>query len=459
MRKTIVLFAMVALLWGCADEQATDSVQLREAAALISKSEEGFVPPGETSDLQTYRQKLLSQAAEQLKAALEAGTPEQQVAARQLLADVYASRVRYLQRQAMANWADLANDGVILVSYLMAVDRADSRARLLSADESPLLGELRLDRESTHTQLSQAQQDADGLRRKVSELTAQADQLKGQAGEALAQSQQARSQALAAQGAERFALEDQAAELERRAEVSGSEAEALTVQASVYQDELVLLNKQVELLRGALKAIEEHVSVVEKRQQEAASLVRESQSAKSDALAKMTSQLEELNEAYVERVDKPMADAVATIDEALGLIAGALERAAGSDKRAVQQDRLAHLITKSQLLADHVVITNSRAQLLGMIARQAHRLIPDQARSFSESAQSMQDQRDGFAQDFQQTLEEAANLVTSLTEGAPEGDPVAVVAQQQQERLENCKRRVTEALLAPPQAVAGGTAG
>jgi predicted nucleic acid-binding Zn-ribbon protein len=465
MTKPYLPLLALALLGSCTDKQAdkpsAELSQLQKAAALIQQSDQGFVPSGDDSDLQTYRQKLLHDAAEQLKIAIGQGSTDQQIMARQLLADIYASKARYTMRQTLTHWAQLANGNATLISYVVAMDRADSRSRSLDTQEASLLAELQQELGTMQRELKQMEHEAEALRNRTSELTRKADDLKQQAGQAMSQSQQTRTQALTASGDAQDPLQDQASNLQRAADSFGAEAEGMTIQASIYQDELTILAKQIELKHNALKSLENHIHDAQTRQDQARDLLRQANESKSEAFANLNQQFDQTTQQFQDNIEKPLDLAASEINEAIELIGVAVrqtrEAPSGQSiqtERHIQQERLSHLVTKSQMLSDRIVITNSRAQLIATIIQQAERLLPEYATPYRDAENIAHGKCDQLAQSFQQAYDEALALANSLTEDAAQGDPTAAAASQMRDQLNHCKTRVSQALTNPAHASA-----
>jgi len=323
MRNMVLTMAGLGLLAACSDpsvsERRAAREQVQQAMALVTDAETGFVPQGQEStvsvqidgrtvkdqqaDLQAHRQEVLGQAADKLKPMLDKGSVSQQVAVRQLLADIYASNASYQSRHAMTQWAILANRGATLLSYIFSIDRTTARANSFQNDEAPLLAQLQQNQQETEHRINNLQDQVDQLQQQIGQLSQHIRDREAQVNEAVAHAQQLKDQAFVSHGPSRYTLYDEATQAQRRADRASSQAEQAQVKLDVFQSELAILEKQLHLALETGQIIDQEIANAQQRQRRAQNVRQSARTEKDQVIAKMAQHILEIAPVRLVRSD------------------------------------------------------------------------------------------------------------------------------------------------------------
>lgn len=464
---TILIGASLCV--ACADEEAARRREVRQQfldiMALIATADQGYVPSGgeievrvkvgdqevtETRrDVQAFRQKILAQAAQKLKDIVKIGSESQKLSARRVLADVYASQARYELRQAMENWAAIANRSATVMSYLGSVDRADSRVRLFDTDERALLTELRKDRQATKVHIEEIETKCKQLRGRIETLTSQIRRLDSQSEQASQEAQRLHGKALVTTDmAKQYDVYDRSAKIDRQANVTSAAAQKLDVELDAIGSELVLLVEQQRIEQEAIKILDQQIAAAQQRQ--ARLPYKQAIAEKTEAIEQLIVSLKQITDDYGSDVEGQLEHAAKKMNEAIDQIVQTGSNAE-SDERSIQLERLGHMTNITHVLTEHIVIAGSHGQMLAAIAQQAGRLMPDQSAALLGNAQRVYLTQRKLIEAAKQIISDAEAACDQISRGMPDGDLLAQVARQQSERLEGYRLRIDQQRLTPPQ--------
>ncbi len=455
---------------GCGDEQAASrrevDHQLAKVMTLIDKAESGFVPQGSETefhhdlggqpvvqtkaDLQAYRQRVLSEAAQELESLRNAGSTVQQVSARRVLADIYASQARDRLTKAMSRWAGLADRSAALINDLGAVGRAEVRVQLLDTDETVLLAELRKNRVATEQRIQHFEEDTLRLRRRAADLGQKIDQLKGDSEEAARHAQQLHGQALVATDSQQqYELHDQSATVDRRANVASAAAQEIGVQLDVIESELAVLSVRQQLEEQAIQTLNKQiVSAQERQARESHKLAVQS---KSKTVQEMVSDFSQITDEYVRGVEGELDLTATKMNDAVEQL-DAVSVASPRTELLLQLERLGHMADMTHVLTDHIVVAGCHGHTLAVIAQQARALMPDQVATLSERAKRVYTKQRELIESTKQRISDAMAICEQLRMNAT-GDErfVADLATELSGRLESYRDRIDTHRLSPPQ--------
>lgn len=468
--RTVIYTVLVSVTFcvGCVDEDAAGRRKVHgeflDVMALIATADQGYVPIGdeievrvkvgdqevveERRDVEAFRQKVLAQAAQKLQAIVKKGSETQKISARRVLADVYASQSRYVQRQAMATWASIAARSATLMSYLGSVDRADARVRLFDTDEQPLLGQLNKDRQATEVRIDELDQEIRQRQGHIETVAAQMRKLNDRSEQASQQAQNLHGKALVSPKlAKQYELYDQSAKINRRANRDSAAAQTHGVELDVIQSELALLVEQQRIEQQAIQILDNQIAAGRKRQ--ARLPYKQATAEKVEAieelvffLGKITSNYRRDVEGELERATNKMNDAIDQVaDSSLGV----------DDDQAIQIERLGHMTDMAHVLTEHIVLAGSHGRTLNAIVQQSERLMPSQSSDFFSEAQRVYLKQRNLIETAKRIIIDAAAGCDQLSRGMPEGDPLVRLAKQQAERLEGYRQRIDEQRLTPPK--------
>ena len=468
--KTIATIPiLLCVLISCADEEAANRIKAREqfsnALALIAKADRGYVPEGQEietlsqvgdktvnekkADPQAYRQRVLAEAAKELEALLDIGSLVQQVAVRRMLADIYVSQVRHVQRQVMMQWADHSNHSATLLSYLGAVDRAESSIRLLDTDETLLLETLNAQRNTIQEQTDQLKDQAQELRKEEAKLTSQIEKLNTKSNLAADKAQSLQTKALlATQGPKQYDLYDESAVTDREANVASANAQQLAVRLDIVKTEAAFLEKQARLTQQAIRTVNEQIELAQNRQTNAPQ--KEAIASKNKAAQELVDQFGSFVDDYTSKIQTHLNDAAQKMQVAIELLT-LPPNLSTTDTKSVEVDLLAHLVSMTHVLTDHIITAAGHGNILASISQQVQHLIPEHSTLFTENAQQIQTIQQGLIESAKQVISQANTLYGDISQSLSEGDSLTDFVQQQAIRLETYQRRIDQLRLSPPR--------
>lgn len=452
---------------GCSDEQAANrrqaSEHFAEVMALISQSDQGFVPQGQetqvrrqvgpqevtrtTADAVAFRQSMLSEAAKKLESIVDKGSVSLQESARRTLADVYASQARHTARQARMRWAELSDRSAVLMSYLGSVDRADSLARLLDVDVGQLLARLEEDRAATQGRIDWLTRQQQDLRQRTAQLTKEIQRFNTDSQRHAQEAQRLRDQALlATEGPGQYDLYDESAVADRRANVASAQSQQMNVELDVIESELVLLAQQARLAQEAVETADKQITTVGQRQ--ARLLHQEALASKAQAIERLSEFLDDVVDAYAQGVELKMDRATERMNDAVDELTTVVSVALQEDKNRVQLERLAHMAGLIHVLTDHILVAGSHGHTLAVVASQAPRLMPQQADQCLDRAQSVYEKQKKLIETAKQIIGDATAIYDELAGGNGAGQ--SELAKQQSERLRAYGNRINQHRLVAP---------
>jgi len=456
-----------SLLVGCVDEQAANRRAVRkqfmEVMKLIATADQGYVPNGQEieiqltvgnkqitetrSDLQAFRQQVLTDSAKQLQEILEIGSPSQTTSARRVLGDVYASQARYSLLQAMTSWAALADQSASLISYLESVDWADSRVRRFDTDERPLLTEYQKDQQAYQGKIKDFAQQITQLGHQIRKLNDKIETLNNKSEEAAQKAQALQGLALVTtDGDKQYNLYNQASTADRKANIASTTALKLGVLLDIQNSELALLVKRHLIAQDAIKTLDKQIAAAKKRQGRLP--YKQALSQKTQAITKLIAVLNQITSDYTSLVENRLEFAAEKMNDAMDQID--LPNS-GQVDRLAQIEQLGRMCDMTHVLTEHVLVSGSHGKTLAVIASQTNRLIPDQAAMTMDMAQQMYVKQKDLIQLVKQIISDATASCNQLSRGLADSDPRAQLPKEQMQRLESYRRQIDKQRLPPPK--------
>ncbi len=465
----LALVVAAAACIGCTDQETAKQRAARhrfeQAMTLMAHAERGVVPKGgeiqskvevdgqtatETkADLQAYRQATLDQAVSELQAILDMGTITQQTATRRVLSDIYASQVRHTTRQAMLQWATLADKDATLISYLATVDRAQARVTMFDTDETQLIEQLNEDRSATHQRLAQAKETAQNLAQEAAKYQQKIQQLTTTADATTDRARQLQSQALqATNNTKQYDLYDKAATADRRSNIAMAEAQRLDVTKEILASELKIAQAQARIAQQAIQTIDQQIADAQQRQKRP--LYKQAVASANTAADEMAKQFNQVKDEYEQTVESPLDQANEKIDEAIDLLAVIASESAGNNKGLLELERLARMVDKAHVLTNHITAAGGHGGVLNAMDQQTHRLIPDNAKLFNTEANRVYNKQQKLIEQAKQTISQATTLSTTVTKNLKD-ESMAEIAKGLAKRLEDYRKNIDKLRLTAPR--------
>lgn len=413
---------MVALLAGCVDENAHQQAKAREeftkAVALVRDAQVGYVPKGQepagadgktSHDLQQFRQNKLAEASKALTALLNSGPDSQKAAVRRLLADIEASASRYQARAALTQWTDISRRSGHLIFLLSEVDRAASRAGSFNPDaRTPLINSFKDRTTAAERKLADEQLSASGLQPKINELTAQRDKLKSDGEAQIARAQALRDEAFVAEGDEQVKLHDQADTAERTGQKAIAASREAATKLELFENEMKIVAKQIELAKEALDQLSKQASVAEKAQAQTRGLRDAAVSDQAAAVDALVKELAETSKDFAQ-----IETGFTSAEDHAAKATDHLKQALGSEKGLAQFELLSRQINRIDILTQHQMALDTFRRTLDTIAGQTERLMPGRT-VFAEAARSLQERQDAVSNSLSALIGESLGLASEL---------------------------------------------
>lgn len=456
MYRTLLLISVLGVAAGCPQESATQRAaatqKLDNALEQIQAASGGYVPSEKGRagvTLAEYRQQSLQDSVEALESAAEAGAPGQRVAARRVLADVYASKARHLSRSAGGDAATLSARAAGLLSYLLAADRAQGRVTEYTTDLSAVLTDMEAKLAEATSQRQAAERRVKELDPTIADLQSRIEQLRTQSQSLRTQAQQLRGRAFDQQGDERYSALDEADKLELAGDQADFEAQRLAVDLdrqvamqAEHQRELAAITQRVEL-------IEQIIARTQSRQ-------RESDQQRADAEADRAAASKGLREEF-ERISKAYDDlVVTTYNQALEAQIKAIEElekaqasaTGGAEQDTVRTEMLAKQMDRIYILSEFATVEGGFARTIDSLLVRADTLLPGgEADVLKATRRQIADRQGRFLEESQQAMARARELIEQLRPSAPEGSELATALSRQQRHLDHYSQMLEQAAL------------
>jgi len=444
---------VAALMVGCADQQAAQHASAKakfdQALAALDQAGQGYVPVSGDQPVQPtldgFRRAKLNEAAAFLDDVVKLGSPLQQQGARLLLADIHASAAREARRDGMDAWADMANRSAALINTIVAIQRSAGRAESLRVDDSLLLRNLESERDNTSRLLGEYKHTLTDLDKRIVDLQGNIERLDQKRQEFVAQAQSLRDQAFAASGTERYDLYNQAAEVTRKAEQTGAEADKLKVNLDIYQSERLILQRQILAADRFLESVTAQIADTQQRTGEMHAAADESEQRRDDLMQSLRENVDALAAEYDANVETKLDEATDAIVLAVAVGQEAVD-AGGEGVRAAKLELLGKITTRVHILTSHILAKGDLGQTLAVLADRAgggdHPLMPEQAESFQKSVARLAEEQRALIADAFDAISQGQEVASELIQGAAETDPGAAIARAQQSQLDSYRQRI-----------------
>lgn len=434
---SLVLVCAIAVV-GCSDPEAAQNAGVRDThqkvAHLLAEAQLPYVPGNQSiavgrSDI---RQNLQIEAQAELQAILKEGTPSQQIATRRLAADIYDSAARKQLNRVTSNWTELSNQSALLLSYLQAVDRADSQFRRFSGDQTKLIASMRTQTDTMQKQSDDFKKELAAVESKAKELSTKVDSSTTQTQKHISQAASLREKAFSQTGVERYQSYEKAAEAAIKSNKFSAELQILQAQLGVTQSNAKILARQLELSDEAVAQAQTQIKSIIASQTEQAQLKNKAQQTKQTAVDKLDAELGTMVTAYKKLTDEGFGPALSDINKAIELLDGTLALATEGDaRRNVQLDLLARKLSKLNILSIQASAAGDWARKLQVVAgsagdakRPGGAMVAGKSTFYDTTSQAATNQHGSIAAEALRTASEANDLAAQLAQSGSEGDDI-----------------------------------
>lgn len=427
---SLVLMASLAGLTACGESVSPQSA-LDDALRQIEIAQQGYAQPAgeKATALEQHRSEALAEAARTLQDVLSGGTPAQQVAARQLLAEIRASMARMAAQEAAAAYGQVAPQAVALLDIATAAESADSRRVLLDERRPAVIQAVREEIQQQQTRQQNLQAEAQQLQQKIEAEEAQLKTINTRRDEAMARAQELRAQAFVAEGDEQYRLYDQAAAAEREGTVAAAEGDRHRLTIDMIQSQLAVIDSQLKLTNDLIREMQERVQAAQQRQQEVEQGVAEAVQARGQQVQQLSAALEEVSRRFNQQVDQKLQQASERIAEAVQHLEAAQGQATGQVRQAVEQDLLGARAAQASLLAEHLLVVDGFHDVLRALQQAVAGVEDAQVPALQTLTQDLAAKKSDLVAQAQQAIQSGQQLATQLGD-QDQADRLAQYAQR-----------------------------
>lgn len=452
-KSPLVLLLVAGLmpgLVGCdsqASQQAEAQRHLQAAREKLSLANAGYVTTvsdqgAKDEHLLVYRQEAMDAAFEDLNKIMALDAPQEKTQALRLAADIDASAARHAAKRAAIENAALSGRSTVLLGYLSAIEGASSRSISLQPQYDEKIAELQAEIEEQTAKRAQLSEEVAGLDAQIQALTPKVQQFQARADEGYAQAQALREKAFVTSGDKMYDLQDQAAQLERKAASESASAEQQQVIVNDLASRKALAQAQIQTIDQLLEVLNTQVKAARTNVQRQADESAEAANASADAIATLAEEYKALAGVHQQAVHKNMVlagekaeKAVSGLTQAVSLSQGA--RGGASDAESVKLQLLAAYVNQAHIATTHALYLRDLAGVTRALANSVGHVSPEAAGIYntqiSELAQAESDLNERAAGAIEAGLALAAEIAP---EGStPEDGDVTAIALKQKSRL------------------------
>lgn len=412
---SLVLVALTAGLTACGESVSPQSA-LDDALRQVEVAQQGYAQPAgeEARALIQHRGETLAEAARTLQDVLSGGTPAQQVAARQLLAEIQASMARMAAREAAQAYGQIAPQAVSLLDIATAAESADSRRLLLDERRPAVIEAIREEIQQQQTRQQNLQAEAQQLQQKLQAEQGQLETINARRDEAMARAQELRARAFVAEGDEQYRLYDQASAAEREGTVAAAEGDRHRLTADMLQSQMAVIESQLKLTSELVGEMQERVQAAQQRQQEVEQGVAQTTQTRDQHVQQLTTALEEVSRQFNQQVDQKLQQAGAQLAEAVQHLEAAQGQASGPVQQAVRQDLLGARAAQASLFAEHLLVVDGFSDVLRTLQQTVAGVEGAQVPALAALTQDLAAKKTDLAARAQQAIQSGQQLANQL---------------------------------------------
>jgi uncharacterized protein YoxC len=442
----IVLAGLTFGLVGCdsrASQQAEAQRHLDAALAKLRQANAGYIEQAEdksteSEGLLVYRQETMDAAFEDLNKVMSLDAPLQKAQALRLGAEIDASAARHAARQAAVENAAINGRSTVLLGYLSAMEGSSARSDALAPQTDEQLAKLLEEIKTQNAKQDQLTDVVAQLDDQIQAVSAEVEQFKARADAGYAQAQTLREQAFVASGDQMYDLQDQAADLDRKAAIESASAEGRQVLVDDLNARLALDRVQLDTVN---KLLDELNGQVQTTRTDTARLADESKAAaqSSDQAAEtLAKEYKQLTDVHAVAVQKRMKLAGEKSDKSVDALkqASNVQEARG-DLESIRLQLLSAYIDQAHIATSHATYLRDLANTTRAVLNSVGRVSPDNTDLYTSQLSELTDAQIALRNKANQVIEAGLALAEEL---APEGTTVddggsAAIAQQQKDRL------------------------
>jgi len=453
-KSPLVLLLVAGLmpgLVGCdsqASQQAEAQRHLQAAREKLGLANAGYVTTVSDQgtnggELLVFRQEAMDAAFDDLNKVLSLDAPQEKSQAMRLAADIDASASRHAARLAAIENAALAGRSTVLLGYLAAIEGASSRSLELQPQYDQKIASLQDQIEQQTAKRAQLSEEVSGLDGQIQAVTPSVRQFQARADEGYAQAQLLREKAFVNSGDRMYDLQDQAADLERKAAIESASAEQQQVIVNDLASRKALAQAQIDTIDRLLEELNNQVKTARANAQRQADESDQAAGASTDAIATLAEEYKALESVHRQAVHQNMALAGEKAQKAVaGLTqAASLSRqgstGSASDAESVRLQLLAAYVNQAHIATTHALYLRDLAGVTRALASSIQHVAPEEAGIYNTQINELARAESDLNEKAEAAIQAGLALAEELApQGATAEDGgVTAIALQQKDRL------------------------
>lgn len=449
----LILVAFTAVQLGCdsqASQQAEALRHLDAARATLQQANAGYVAMAEgqnqqPKELLVYRQDTMDAALEELNKVMSLDAPQEKVQAICLIAQINASAARHAARSAALEEASLAGRSTVLLGYLDAIEGATTRAAELQPQTSEQLAKLQQEIQTQSDNQAQLSAEVSELDDQLQAVSAEVEQFKARAEDGYAQAQTLREKAFVAQGQRSYDLQNQAAEIERKAAIESASAEQRQVTANDLAAKLAMSRVQLDTVNKLLDELNKQVNDTRVETARLADAADAATKAGEEAIATLAEEYKQLADVFAEGVQKNMKKAGEKADLAVQALHQASQRSYdATDTETIKLQLLSAYLDQAYVATSGETYLRDFAHTTRAILNSVNRVSPAAAEPYKQQLAALTDSQVALHDKAKQAIDAGLALAEELApEGtSPEDGGVQAIALKQKNRLGEYRDRL-----------------
>lgn len=458
-KSPLVLLLVAGLmpgLVGCdsqASQQAEAQRHLQAAREKLSLANVGYVmtasdPSGQGDDLLVYRQDAMDAAFEDLNKVMSLDAPQEKAQAMRLAADIDASASRYAAKKAAIENAALSGRSTVLLGYLAAIEGASSRSIELEPQNNEKIAKLQAEIEKQTAKRAQLNEDLASLDEQIQAVVPKIQQFQANADQGYAEAQVLREQAFVTSGDKMYDLQDQAADLERKAAVESASAEQQQVIVNDLASRKALTQAQIETVDQLMEELNNQVKKLRTNSQRQADEAAAAAKSCADAITTLAEEYKSLADVHQVAVHKNMVlagekaeKAVAGLTQAVALSQSS--RGGASDTESIRLQLLAAYVNQAHIATTHALYLRDLSGVTRTLASSVGRVSPEATGAYTTQINELAQAEADLNDKATEAIEAGKALAEEL---APDGSTmedgdVIAIALKQKSRLDAYAQR------------------
>lgn len=411
-------------------QQVQADLNIKEVSdpATLEFSDGSTVKSLKNLDYQAGRDSAVNAAIEKIKAVNSDITPAQKNLFKRSLSNLYLARANYQTQTALTDWSDLTSRTAALVSDVVQLEDAVTRASSLTVDNSKLIADLKDNLGKIEKEIHDLDESSSTLSKELASLTETVNSFKAKAKEQLTLGRKLRSDALLLKGQVQYETYKKAIDSESAAAQSGFQADRAATKLDIVESELKIGQTKLAVLKPAAQTIRENIATFERRNADQRRIREDAIKHRDEIVQKIRDNFAKIAKERDEKVVARFKNAKEFAAKSLTEIEDAMKTASseGGQKKIVGLEQVSKHVANAYIWTQRLTTSAAYAKSLEVLAGQVGRSMPDMT-LFAENAKAARDDASSDAKDAKSAIAAAQELATALVAGGDPDDPYVVV--------------------------------